>query len=909
MPVANANPCPDRETLEQFLLGELDGTAADTVENHLSTCSVCDSRLASIPADDPLSSIVGRKSAVLEAVSSEQLEELLDYLLSGPVPSFEAEPDSERVELLDPPKKPDEIGRIGPYRVLRELGRGGMGVVYLAEDTRLPRTVALKIVKGSRLDDPHYRERFRLEADAMARLQHPNIVPVYEAGDYRGRPFLALEFVAGGTLANHLQGRPQPPAAAAALIATLAEAVSFAHEQGILHRDLKPGNILLGDDERSTSREGHFSLKPKIVDFGLARHLDEKGLTQTGDLLGTPAYMAPELTRGGQQSTKDSPTVDVYSLGAILYECLTGRAPFGGETIPDTFEQVRTLDPVPPRQLQPKVPRDLETICLKCMAKEPSKRYSTARELADDLHRFREGRPIVARPAGAIEKLAKWARRKPAWATLFGALIVVGVVLTVVAIRYERKLRRAVDTAEANAAEAGREREHARASYREARAALEKMLARTADRRHGDLPRVRELQKDLQEVALKFYLIIAAQSGDPDREIRWDAAQARMEASLLQINLGRYDEARANLRLAAKQFRELSEADADNPRYRRAYAGALNRLGTITPDDEGLKLLQQGLNEVEALHGKDPSEQTFRNDIAQFCHALGQKQLDARNIEEADRYFSRAIDVRRGLLAEQPDWRDQQLAIGQTLGNLLNTRQVAKRPYSETQPIMEEACKMLEAASDADRSDPVALIALANLRNNWAYTQMARGEAETAISDLASPIEKLETFRLREPNWAEAQRILFACHGTRANAFDRLGKHAEAARDYRRVVESSPTDQARKHYRIELTALLMKAKDYSGAADEMDRVAGDSIPLVSSWHLKEHLRYCATLSHFVRWGIQTYKARANRAALAVLLATRKVISAENWSTWLAEARQVTEVAEFLKLPEFQTALQ
>src|SRR5262245_22454610 len=192
MPIANVAACPDNDTLERFLLGEISGPAADTLEDHLSACPLCDARLSGVPAVDALLAVVGKRSAVLDAVPAEHVERLLAQLLSAPVDGVESE--SETTDYLDPQERLDELGRIGPYRVLRELGRGGMGVVYMAEDTRLSRAVALKVVRGSRHDDPHYRDRFRIEADALARLQHPNIVPVYEAGEHRGRPYLALEF-------------------------------------------------------------------------------------------------------------------------------------------------------------------------------------------------------------------------------------------------------------------------------------------------------------------------------------------------------------------------------------------------------------------------------------------------------------------------------------------------------------------------------------------------------------------------------------------------------------------------------------------------------------------------------------------------------------------------------------------
>src|SRR5262249_54406981 len=292
------------------------------------------------------------------------------------------------------------------YEVQAELGRGGMGVVYRACQVRLKRLVALKML----LAGPQVREeqlaRFRVEAEAVARLQHTHIVQIYEIGDHNHLPYLALEFVDGGNLDRQLAGTPQEPRATAALLETLAHAMHFAHQKGIVHRDLKPANVLL-------TREG----TPQITDFGLAKQLDhDQGATQSGAVVGTPSYMAPEQAAG--RIKEIGPAADVYALGAILYEGLTGRPPFKSTTAFDTLKQVLSQDPVPPRRLQPGVPRDLETICLKCLQKEPHHRYASALALAEDLHRYQSGEPIRARPAPALARAGRWVRRRPALAAL-----------------------------------------------------------------------------------------------------------------------------------------------------------------------------------------------------------------------------------------------------------------------------------------------------------------------------------------------------------------------------------------------------------------------------------------------------------------------------------------------------------
>jgi WD40 repeat protein len=297
------------------------------------------------------------------------------------------------------------------YEVLAELGRGGMAVVYRARQTALDRPCALKMILAGGHAGQAERERFLTEARVIARLRHPGIVQVFEVGEYRGNAFMALELCAGGSLDQRLREKPPTAREAAELVRALAGAMQAAHDASVLHRDLKPANVLIAADGAL-----------KITDFGLAKKLDEDGQTHTGAIMGTPSYMPPEQARGEKDL---GPTVDVYALGAILYACLTGRPPFLGAVLLETLRQVQEDDPVAVRQLNPSVPRDLETICLKCLRKEPGRRYATARALADDLDRFLNGRPIEARPARALERAFKWVRRNPIVSILAAAVVLV----------------------------------------------------------------------------------------------------------------------------------------------------------------------------------------------------------------------------------------------------------------------------------------------------------------------------------------------------------------------------------------------------------------------------------------------------------------------------------------------------
>jgi serine/threonine protein kinase len=312
----------------------------------------------------------------------------------------------------------DDGVQVPGYEILGELGRGGMGVVYKARQTGLNRVVALKMILAAQYASADQLARFRAEAEAVARLQHPNIVQVYDIREHRGQPFFSLEFVDGGSLANELDGTPWRASAAAELVEVLAHAVQAAHRRGIIHRDLKPANVLLTADGR-----------PKITDFGLAKQVDEdSGRTKTGAIMGTPSYMAPEQAEGRAKNI--GPAADVYALGAILYELLTGRPPFKAETPIDTIMQVVHDDPVPPRLLRPKLPVDLELICLKCLSKLPEERYASALNLAQDLRHFLDGETISIRPAGWWRREFRWLRRHPV-RTGAVAFICLGVVIGV----------------------------------------------------------------------------------------------------------------------------------------------------------------------------------------------------------------------------------------------------------------------------------------------------------------------------------------------------------------------------------------------------------------------------------------------------------------------------------------------
>lgn len=312
----------------------------------------------------------------------------------------------------------------GDYELLEKIAHGGMGVVYRARQKRLNRIVALKMIRESEWADEPQIQRFLAEARAAARLEHTGIVPIFEVGDHNGQHYYSMAFIDGGSLAARIRERPLRPREAVTIVEQVTRAVAHAHQHGVIHRDLKPANILL-------DRDGH----PKVTDFGLARHVSDSHITIPGQILGTPSYMSPEQAAGRTEVI--GPAADIYSLGALLYTALTGRPPFQAATALETMQQVQHQEPVAPRQLNAAVPRDLETICLKCLQKESARRYSSAEALADDLHRFLAGEPIHARPVGAVERWWRWCRRYPAAAGLILSLClgtIIAVTLTIWAL-------------------------------------------------------------------------------------------------------------------------------------------------------------------------------------------------------------------------------------------------------------------------------------------------------------------------------------------------------------------------------------------------------------------------------------------------------------------------------------------
>jgi tetratricopeptide (TPR) repeat protein len=536
-----------------------------------------------------------------------------------------------------------EVGRTGPYvpaptenecrggaptlpgyEILDLLGRGGMGVVYKALQSSLKRVVALKIIRAGSSAGPDDLARFHTEAEAIAQLQHPHIVQIYEIGEHDGLPYLSLEFVGGGNLKDYLAGTPMPPRDAAMLAETLAQAVFAAHERGIIHRDLKPANILLAGDvlmrpPPDGARLPAAALIPKITDFGLAKQLDtDSGLTQAGQVMGTPSYMAPEQAAG--LADQMGPRVDVYALGAILYEMLTGRPPFRGATVQETLEQVRSQEPVSPRLLNDRIPRDLETICLKAMAKEPARRYQTARELAADLRRFLAGQPVLARPVPAWERAMRWCVRNPRVAALFGAVAILLMTVAVGSLAAAWKISREKERAENNAQAEKQAREKANLNAQEAKES-------------------QALASKQAELALQTVYDVVTKA---DEKLKDKEAMGPLRQELLEIAMG-------NLGLVARELVASGKAD-------RTMGAAVQRMGTFYEQmgrtDDAIGAYKNALTIFDRLIERYPEEDRNRANAAVCYDNLGDM---GREVEPDPKvvftYYQKALELRQALVS------------------------------------------------------------------------------------------------------------------------------------------------------------------------------------------------------------------------------------------------------------------
>ncbi len=675
---------------------------------------------------------------------------------------------------------------VGPaipgYKILGELGRGGMGVVYKARQIGLNRIVALKMILAGEFAGQDELARFRLEAEAVAKLQHPNIVQVYEIDEMEGKPYFCLEFVDGGPLDKRLAGAPQPVRQAAELIEKLARAMACAHERHIIHRDLKPANILM------TSAG-----EPKITDFGLAKRLDSQDMhTQSGSVMGTPSYMAPEQAHG--RIKEIGPASDVYSLGAILYETLVGRPPFKGETVVDTLDQVRTLEPTAPSRLRPKLPHDLETICLKCLQKEPAKRYGEAAALADDLRRYLAGEPIKARPTPWWERSWKWARRRPAWAALAATAAVLVLVLIGAGFAFGGMEQAQLRTEDRHNQELTRKNREiadqlgqARGNFHLAEDTFRRMISRVFAERLRYEPKMEQLRQRVLGDALDFNeLLLKTYAGDP--EARREIARAHaMEGDVFYLR-GDPKSAEQHFDSARTILKTLRDDYPNDPQYRRDLAQCMNDLGTLlqeahrTPEAEAA--FREALDLLAPVVDGGTQDEDQRQ-LATMAANLGNLLKDEGRLTEAESLLRQSVELNERLAASSDPENGVTLAHSrEVLGSLLG----AAGRLDEAESVCRTANVALEklTAEAPDAPDYTYDLAESYEVLGALGRDVQPKQAEEQYQKALAASQKLVS---RYPSVPSYERMLAEVHRNLAVLRQAAGRTNDAQQDYDQALE------------------------------------------------------------------------------------------------------------------------
>jgi serine/threonine protein kinase/Tfp pilus assembly protein PilF len=666
--------CPTQEELRR-LVEDLLGPDAEALEAHVESCPLCQRTLEELTSNAAARSDASSLlSSVAEQTWVSRTGREFLHRLEGNPPHAPTLAGAEGSAGL-----PHEQGATFPlptvagYSILRELGRGGMGVVYLALQLKPRRLVALKMILAGSHAGPEQLERFRLEAEVVARLQHPNIVQIHEVGEQQGLPFFSLEYVEGVSLPHLVAGTPQPAREAARLVHTLARAVDYAHQRGVVHRDLKPANILLQETITRSSRQGDeeqgrqgdegvdrvstapclpvslSSLTPKITDFGLAKRLDmESGQTRSGDIMGTPSYMAPEQASG--QIHAIGPAVDIYALGAILYEMLTGRPPFKAETPSETIRQVVIEEPVRPTRLQRRVPFDMETICLQCLQKEPARRYVTAAALAVDLERFLNGQPIKARPTPWWEQGSKWAKRRPALAGLIAVTVIAALTLLGGGLWYNAHLQAAL-------ADARSQRDKALARFQMAREAVQDFHTRVSESPELTGKGTERLRTQLLESALPLYERLVREEGGT--AIAIERARAYGQLGRLYMETGHNDQAEDAFEQALLILQPLADANPESAPEKRELAHAYTELAALYEKtlrtDQAEQTFKSALQALKELTIRLPDSLEDHVELAWVHESLGVLYAHSNRFEQAERALKDCLAILEPLANDRPE--------------------------------------------------------------------------------------------------------------------------------------------------------------------------------------------------------------------------------------------------------------
>ena len=720
----------------------------------------------------------------------------------------------------------DAKAHVAGYEIIEVLGVGGMGIVYKARQPRLDRFVALKMIRAGSSARPEDLARFEIEAKAVAAIEHSNIVRIFEIGEHDGLPYFSLEYLPGGTLAKKIGGKPQPFDDAARIVEVLARAMHVAHENKVIHRDLKPGNVLFAADGTL-----------KITDFGLVKRLEsDSGQTRSGSILGTPSYMAPEQARGESQQV--GPAADQYALGAILYELLTGHPPFQGTSVLDTLDMVRNKEPVPPSQLQPKTPRDLETICLKCLEKDIARRYPDALTLAEDLRRFRAGETIQARAVSDTERAWRWCRRNPKIAILSSVIAALlfcvfagAIVVAVTARKAEQQQKMAAAAA--------------RAASDQNRGLVDAQLDLIIllDRKLRDVPAIQDEREQILLSASKRLEAAGRAMTDLGGDAKWSAQDeannwrvlARASQALGKLNLMRNQvgEAMVQFRRADEIIAKLAAtepADLDMQvnlirTQRQIGNAAMYRVGD---SEAALRYFRRAIEISRAWLAKNPDKDLFKSELANSVGQLAGAQFTLGHLEEARDLYREEITLRESFSPEEANkWESRRELAGYYvqlagLNVLLDDRKEGVRLYDRAAAIREEVAQ--------EKPDSwLAKNDLALTYNHQGSMCFPQGQEPAAARQYHQ--KALLIFRKRaetHPDDFDNKRSLAATLYYDATCALHAQKKGEPAAEFQECLKLR-TDMAKdpkaKNYQYELMIALARCGHHAEAA----KIAGDLV--------------------------------------------------------------------------------
>jgi tetratricopeptide (TPR) repeat protein len=702
-------------------------------------------------------------------------------------------PNDQTVTVEDrkvPPARGTMVRYFGDYELQKELGRGGMGVVYKALQVSLNRSVALKMIKAGILADPAELRRFQNEAEAVALLDHPGIVTVHEIGDHDGQRYFSMKLVEGGNLADQLATLKNNPRAAATLLAETAEAIHHAHMRGILHRDLKPANILV-------DAEGH----PHVTDFGLAKVIEsDVELTQSGAIMGTPAYMSPEQANGRRGTITTAS--DIYGLGAIFYALLTGKPPFCGDSVMETLDAVRNRPPVPPTNPSASTPRDLETICLKCLEKDPRRRYASAQALADDLHAWLDSRPISARRVGGAERAWLWCKRKPMVAALVASAMLAAVLGTGAVIAVQTRANRAL----------ARKNLDLQASNDKAEAREKQAI--DAVKRFGDAvsnnpalkndATLESLRKELLKEPLGFFKDLRTRL-QTDRDTKPESlarlASASFDLAELTEAIGDKQDAISAYREARSLYKKLAD---DNPAvtdFRSCLAASHHNLGDL--------MYQMGkLAEAEAeyrlaipislkLAADNPAVTESRSSLADSHHRLGMLLWDTGQPAEAVAELRKAIALDQKLADDNPAVTEFRLLLANHQNELGVLLKDTGKP-AEAEIEFRKGLAVRQKLADDNPAETEFRCDLAGSHHGLGQVMTLTGRPAEAEAEFRKAIALSRKATDENPTHTRSRQFLSNHHVNLGGLLIQTGRPAEAEVEFRKALELDPMDTGAK---------------------------------------------------------------------------------------------------------------